>query len=84
MTPVLGISEIVANEHFLARRTFMQARHPQHGEFRQLAPVLAGNTRECAVHEVRPAGVTDTDAVFLAAGFSAAEIAALRAAGAVE
>ena len=81
VTPVLGIPEIVANEHFQARRTFMAAHHPEHGEFRQLAPVLAGNERECAAHEVRPAGRTDTDAVFGAAGFSAAGIAALRTAG---
>lgn len=83
-TPVLDIPEITRSEHFAARHTFMQARHPVHGEFRQLGPVLAGNPRQLPEHQAAAAGLTDTDAVLAAAGFEAAEIARLRASGVVE
>ena len=51
---------------------------------RQLAPVLAGNARECQPHQVAAAGATDTDAVLGDAGFDATEIARLRRDGVVE
>ncbi len=84
VTPVLGVPEVVANAQFAARNTFVEAIHPVHGAFRQLGPVLAGNSRACAPHRVAPAGATDTDAVLAEAGFEAAEIARLRGAGVVE
>ncbi len=84
MTPVLGIAEIAANDHFAARGSFVEARHPVHGAFRQLGPVLAGNARECQPHQVAAAGATDTDAVLGEAGFDATEIARLRRDGVVE
>jgi alpha-methylacyl-CoA racemase len=81
---VLSISEVTANQHLRARQTFMNARHPEKGAFEQLGPVLAGGERKQPEHQVRPGGETDTDAVFGRAGFSADEIAALRASGSVE
>ncbi|MBK6278019.1 MAG: CoA transferase [Gammaproteobacteria bacterium] len=48
VTPVLGVAEVAANAHFAARGSFVEARHPVHGAFRQLAPVLAGNARNAS------------------------------------
>jgi alpha-methylacyl-CoA racemase len=84
MAPVLNVAEVVADEHLQARSTFMTARHAEKGEFRQLAPVLAGGERQQPVYQVKPAGETDTDAVLAAAGFAGDEIAQLRSAGCVE
>lgn len=84
VAPVLDIPEVTADAHLRARHTFMRARHPERGEFEQLGPVLAGGERVQPLYEVRPAGVTDTDEVLRAAGFGAAEIAALRARGSIE
>ena len=84
MAPVLEISEVVDDQHLLSRRTFMAANHPEKGEFRQLAPVLAGGEREQATHQVKVAGQTDTSDVLLGAGFSKDELSALRDSGSVE
>ena len=62
----------------------MNARHPEKGAFEQLGPVLAGGERQQPEHQVRPAGETDSDAVFRRAGFTADEIAALRSSGSLE
>ena len=84
MAPVLSVAEVVEDPHLLARDTFMLARHPEQGEFRQLGPVLAGRERGQPVHEVKPAGVTDTDEVLRGAGVSDADIERWRASGAIE
>ena len=84
MAPVLSVAEVVADQHLQARNTFMTAHHADKGEFRQLAPVLAGGERQQPVYQVKPAGETDTDVVLAAADFSGDEIAQLRSAGCVE
>ena len=84
MAPVLSIAEVVEDEHLRSRNTFMLARHPEKGDFRQLAPALAGGEREQPVHVLKPAGTTDTDEVLQAAGFSDDAIAQLRQSGGVE
>lgn len=84
MAPVLSVAEVVEDPHLNSRHTFMTAKHPEKGEFRQLAPVLAGGEREQAVYELPPAGSTDTDAVLAEAGFAEDEISQLRGEGSVE
>ena len=84
MAPVLSVAEVVEDQHLLSRNTFMTARHPEKGEFQQLAPVLAGGEREQPVYQLKPAGGTDTDDVLLGAGFSEQELQALRSGGSVE
>ncbi|PLW69192.1 CaiB/BaiF CoA transferase family protein [Pseudohalioglobus lutimaris] len=84
VAPVLSVSEVVEDEHLQARNTFMRAHHPQEGEFRQLAPVLAGCERRQPVHQVSAEGSTDTDEVLLAAGFSDEDIQRLKDSGCVE
>jgi len=73
VAPVNDIAEAAA------RSLVVEAKHPSHGTFRQLGPVLAGSPRQ-AVYEL-PA--TDTDAVLAAAGFTTDEIAQLRSEGAI-
>jgi alpha-methylacyl-CoA racemase len=82
VAPVNTVPELCADAHFAARGTFTRAEDPERGRFQQLAPLLAGGVREQPLHRVRKG--TDTDEVLAAAGFAAAEIRALRDAGAVE
>lgn len=84
MAPVLSIAEVVADPHYQARASFMKARHPDRGEFSQLAPVLAGCERQQSLFDTPAAGATDSEAVFSAAGFSDTEIQNLRQAGVLE
>ena len=82
VTPVNDITEAVADPQFVARGTVVEAKHPVHGTFRQLGPVLAGSPRQ-AVYELPDTTTTDTDTVLTEAGFTADEIAALRTEGVV-
>jgi len=84
VAPVYTIPELVRDPHFESRGVFMEARHPEHGEFHQVGPVLAGGEREQPVHRVRPHAETDTDALLAEAGMSEQEIAELRGDGVVE
>jgi alpha-methylacyl-CoA racemase len=84
VAPVLEVAEVTADEHLRLRQTFMQANHARHGEFRQLAPNLAGQDRAQPAFELPAAGATDTDAVLADAGFSGDEIRQLRGSGSVQ
>jgi alpha-methylacyl-CoA racemase len=79
VAPVLTVPEVVADEQFAGRGAFTTARHPEHGEFRQVGAVLAGSMPVTG----RPPGEAgdDVEAVLGAAGFAGTEIAELRAAG---
>lgn len=79
VTPVNDIAEVVADPQFVARGAVVEAKHPDHGTFRQLAPVLAGSPRQ-PVYELPD---VDTDAVLTEAGFTVEEITALRTEGAI-
>jgi len=84
VAPVLTIPEVAADRHFRSRHTFIRARHPEAGEFEQVAPVLAGGCRQLPVHQVPPANTTDTDDILRVGGFTAEEIARLRQAAVIE
>lgn len=83
VAPVLEVAELAREPHFVARGAFAEAKDAQHGAFRQLAPVLAGQARPAGPVRVRPAGETDTDRLLAEAGLAAAEIEALRRAGVI-
>jgi len=83
VSPVNDVAEVVADPQLLARGGIVEAKHPTAGTFRQLGPVLAGSGPRRAVNELRDTAVTDTDTLLTAAGYSPAEIAALRAEGAI-
>jgi crotonobetainyl-CoA:carnitine CoA-transferase CaiB-like acyl-CoA transferase len=74
---------VVTDPQLLARGGVVEAKHPTAGSFRQLGPVLAGSGPRRPVHELPDPTVTDTDTLLTAAGYSAAEIASLRAEGAI-
>jgi alpha-methylacyl-CoA racemase len=83
VSPVNEIAEVVADPQLLARGAIVEAKHPTAGSFRQLGPVLAGAGPRRAVYELPDPTTTDTDQLLAAAGYTPAEIAALRAEGAV-
>lgn len=83
VAPVREVAELPALAQHAARRAFVDAEHPQHGRFRQLAPVLAGSDRSARAYRVPDAAVTDADELLGAAGLSAAEIADLKRDGVV-
>lgn len=84
VSPVYSIPELVQDPHFLARKVFLEAKHAEHGSFRQLGPVMAGGEREQPTHQVAPGSLTDTDALLQAVGMSKRDVEALRSAGVVE
>ncbi len=81
VAPVLDVAEVVEHPQLNARHDFVTAEHAEHGQFRQTAPVLAGQPPLAEPVALRDQTQTDTDAVLGAAGFTAEEIARLRAEG---
>jgi alpha-methylacyl-CoA racemase len=81
VSEVASVPELVRDTHFRARDVFVDATSPEHGRFEQVGWVLAGMDRAQPGPQVRPGTVTDTDAVLREAGYSAAEIAAMREEG---
>ena len=61
VAPVLSVAELVDDPQFDARGAFVDAVHPDHGAFRQVAPTLAGTARPDGPYAVPDADVTDTD-----------------------
>ena len=84
VAPVLTIPEVALEPHFHERKIFMDAEHPEHGKFKQVAPILSGGDREQPLHNVRPFGESDGPELLAAAGYGGAEIEKLRAEGAIE
>jgi alpha-methylacyl-CoA racemase len=83
VAPVQTVPEAVEDPQYRARGAIVDAVHPEHGAFRQVAPTFAGMERPSVPYEVRDATVTDTDELLAAAGFSTDERDKLRAAGVV-
>jgi alpha-methylacyl-CoA racemase len=71
--PVYSVPELVEDPQFAARGAFVEARHPEHGTFRQVGPVLAGTARPSAPYAVRETTATDADGLLAGAGLSADE-----------
>ena len=44
VAPVLTVPEVVEDAQFAARGAFVDAKHPEHGTFRQVGPMFAGMT----------------------------------------
>jgi alpha-methylacyl-CoA racemase len=84
VAPVLSIPELTQDAHLRARGVFMQANHPEEGDFEQVAPLLAGSIRAQPVTKVRPPFETDTRTILAQAGLAEAEITKLFEEGLVE
>jgi alpha-methylacyl-CoA racemase len=84
VAPVNTIAEVIEDAQFASREVFMQAEHPEHGEFRQVGPLLAGGERNQPTHRARPFTVTDTKELLRGVRMSDEEIGKLMAEGIVE
>jgi alpha-methylacyl-CoA racemase len=78
---VLSMPEIANNPHLEGRGAFCDARHPEHGAFKQVAPLLAGMNRLEEPAEVRPSSQTDSEELLREAGLPAEEFEKLKDAG---
>jgi alpha-methylacyl-CoA racemase len=84
VTAVQSIPEVVDDVQFAARHAFVEAKHPEHGTFRQVGPLFAGTTAAPpGPYELRDATVTDTDDLLRAAGIAPDECARLKHAGVI-
>jgi alpha-methylacyl-CoA racemase len=82
VAPIHTVPELVDDPQFEARRTIIEATMADGERVRQLGPLLAGTGPSASFVLPDPA-TTDTDQVLATAGFSSADIAVLRANGAV-
>ncbi|WP_431854279.1 CaiB/BaiF CoA transferase family protein [Azospirillum sp.] len=83
VTPVLTPREALGTPQALARGTEVVVEHPVEGPLRQVACPIRLDGLPVTPRGAPPVLGADTDAVLAAAGYDAAAIAALRAAGAV-
>jgi len=83
VAPVYEVSELVRDAHFAARGAFVEARRPDGGRSRQLAPLLAGCEPLPGPVQLPDPASTDTDALLRGAGYSAEDLAALRREGVI-
>ena len=79
---MLSVAEAAAAPPLVDRDAIAQVSRADDAAFRQLAPLLAGAER-AASYVAPDRSATDTDAVLSSAGFSADEIARLRADGVI-
>lgn len=84
VAPVLPVDEVARDPHLEERRAFVEAVHPRHGRFRQVAPVLAGSAPVEEPVEVPDAAVTDTLELLREAGIPAAKLEALHREGIIQ
>lgn len=83
VAPVNDITEAVEDPQLVARGAVVTAKHPDHGAFRQLGPVLAGSVRADGEIAVPDFPATVTDRLLAAAGYGEDEIAQLRSEGVI-
>ena len=83
VAPVLEVGEVVTDPQFSARQVVGVASHPEHGELRQLAPLLAGMPRHEGVVELPDPGQSDTEHLLKEAGVDGETVARWVAQGVV-
>ncbi|MFD0633444.1 CoA transferase [Catenulispora yoronensis] len=81
VAPILTVAETVEDPGYVSRGAFVDAVHPEHGDLRQSAPLLAGMLRPEPPVRL-PAG-THSAEVLRESGFTAAEIEELLEEGTV-
>ena len=75
VAPVLRVAELPESPHVASRGLIVEAHHPTHGHFQQLAPVLAGMTQPTTPIEVPDLEVTSTAELLEGAGVDPEAIA---------
>lgn len=83
VSAVATVPDLVEDDHVRARDLIVTAHREGHDAFEQVGYVLAGMDPGQGAPVVRDATETDADALLAAAGYSADQIARLRAEGAV-
>jgi alpha-methylacyl-CoA racemase len=84
VAPVLTVAELVEDPHYGFRNAFAEAVHPEHGELRQTAPLLAGMLRSELPYPLPDAAhATHSAELLLESGFTEAEIKELLEEGSV-
>ncbi|HUE08557.1 MAG TPA: CaiB/BaiF CoA-transferase family protein [Acidimicrobiales bacterium] len=83
VAPVLEVGEVASDPQFSARRVVGAASHPQHGELRQLAPLLAGMPRPEGIVALPDPAQSDTEHLLKEAGVDGETVARWMAQGVV-
>ena len=83
VAPVLAVAELPSSPNLEARDLVIEAHHPTHGTFLQLAPVLAGQHRPAAPVSSPDLTITATDDLLGRAGVSAETVASWRREGVI-
>ena len=83
VTPVLAFEEAMHDPHLLSRAMLFAARHPTAGEALQFSAPFRMSDLEIEAERPAPAQGEHTETLLAELGYSAAEIAALRAAQAI-
>jgi alpha-methylacyl-CoA racemase len=83
VAPVLTIAEVSTDPHLRERGAFVQARHPDHGAFEQVGPVISGSDSAEEPYSLTGADASDAGTLLAEAGLGRDEIEALVAAGVV-
>jgi len=83
VAPVYSIDELAGDAQFRSRNVFVEARHPEHGTFPQVGPVMAGIDRSATVYDVPDGSRTDTDELLRGAGMNEQDIEKMRRDGVV-
>ena len=83
VAPVLTVAEVADDPGLAGRGSVVEARHPERGAFRQLAPLLAGMVRSPGPVDLPDPSSTDTESLLAAAGVDAKAIGAWRDGGAI-
>jgi len=77
------IDELTSDGQFLSRNVFVEARHAQHGAFRQVGPVMAGIDRSASTYSVPDGALTDTGELLRRAGVREQDIEKMQRDGVV-
>ena len=80
---VMGLSEVFADPQVIDQEMVLSQEHPGHGDVRMLGFPIKFAAAPCELRRPAPEIGGDSDAVLQELGYSADEIAALRAAGIV-
>jgi len=83
VSPVYAIDELAGDAQFRLRKVFVEARHPVHGTFTQVGPLMAGIDRSASAYDVPDSTHTDTDEVLRRAGMDQQDIDKMRREGVV-
>jgi alpha-methylacyl-CoA racemase len=83
VAPVLEVGEVVDDPQYSVRRLVGVASHPEHGEVRQLAPLLAGMPRPDGVVALPDPRQSDTEHLLKEAGVDGETVARWVAQGVV-